>query len=226
MNRFVDRLRGGPTLIVSLPRNAVDLAQAARDGGADCLKVHINVHHDASGTHFGSLSDERKNLEAIRGLFDGPAGIVIGAETVAKPDDIEEIARMGFDFIDAYARYFPAGFLAHPALAKMIALDDSDSLDLISGLEASGMDVLEAAIVPHAGYGQPLTATDLARYRLVRAAAHVPIVVPTQRRILPAEAPLLREIGIEGLMIGAIVTGQDPSGLRQATAEFRAALDA
>jgi hypothetical protein len=31
------------------------LARAAVDGGADLLRVHVNVRHQASGTVFGSL---------------------------------------------------------------------------------------------------------------------------------------------------------------------------
>ncbi|MCA9781917.1 MAG: hypothetical protein KC800_34620, partial [Candidatus Eremiobacteraeota bacterium] len=56
-------LQQGFTLMVSLPRNDLQLARAAVDAGAQCIKVHINCHHFASDTHFGSLAEERAVLE-------------------------------------------------------------------------------------------------------------------------------------------------------------------
>ena len=64
-------------LIVSLPRNDRDLARAAIDSGADLLKVHVNVHHRASGTAFGSLQEEMDRLNAILDLH-VPTGLVVG----------------------------------------------------------------------------------------------------------------------------------------------------
>ena len=51
--RLLSLLRQRPALAVSLPLNDIALAKAAEEAGADALKIHINVHHDASGTHFG-----------------------------------------------------------------------------------------------------------------------------------------------------------------------------
>ena len=66
--RFLDLLRAAQegsrsgVLIASLPRNDPELARAALAGGADVLKVHLNVTHNASGVRFGSLcrSEERR----------------------------------------------------------------------------------------------------------------------------------------------------------------------
>ncbi|PJB63418.1 MAG: hypothetical protein CO095_16530, partial [Armatimonadetes bacterium CG_4_9_14_3_um_filter_58_7] len=78
MNQFLRKCRTDRiSLIVSLPANSPELAIAAIAGGAECLKVHIRVHHDASGTHFGSLEDERGNLESILSVAGTvPVGIV------------------------------------------------------------------------------------------------------------------------------------------------------
>jgi hypothetical protein len=44
-------------LIASLPKNDPALAKAAAAGGADMLKIHLNVEHAASGTKFGSFDE-------------------------------------------------------------------------------------------------------------------------------------------------------------------------
>src|SRR3712207_2114021 len=99
MNRLLNTLRTQEfTLLVSLPRNDVQLAQAAVRGGAQGLKVHINVHHYASGTHFGSLKEERDNLERImEAAGDIPVGIVPGGTPFATPDDFAALAQLGID---------------------------------------------------------------------------------------------------------------------------------
>lgn len=47
---------GAFPIIVSLPRHDLDLAKAALAGGASAIKVHLNAHHRASGTTFGSYT--------------------------------------------------------------------------------------------------------------------------------------------------------------------------
>jgi hypothetical protein len=226
-SRLLHLLRRRPGLLVSLPRNDPELARAAAGAGADALKVHINVHHDASGTHFGSFAEERSSLRAILAAVEIPVGLMVGAETVAGQEEVEQARRMGFDFLDAFAHQMPAWMLAVAGMAKMSAIDASYDTECIAALAVAGADMVEAAIIPHEGYGQPLTVADLAAYQRVRAATDLPIVVPTQRRITPDDLPvLIHKTGAGAVMIGAIVTGNDAAGIGDTTAAFRRALDA
>jgi hypothetical protein len=215
----------GPALIVSLPQNSQELAQAAKAGGADALKVHINVAHEASGTRFASLAEERPALEKVLALG-LPTGLVAGgAERVASPSELREIISLGFDFVDLYAHHWPAWMLGEKRITKIAAVDGSYGPHQVSALMRLGFEALEAAIVPPEGYRRPLTARDLASYSLLREATARPIIVPTQRAISPEEAPLLvRDLGLNAVMIGAVVTGKDPRSLEQATAAFKQAI--
>ncbi len=225
MNRLLELLSSRPTLIVSLPSNSLDLAKAAAEGGADALKVHIHIRHEASGTHFGSLAAERPVLEKILALG-LPTAIVVGAEeNMARAEEMAEIQKMGFDAFDAYAHYAPAWMFDLTGMAKMVAVDESYAPEAAKCLEDLGMDILEAAVVSPDGYGQPLTLHELLHYRALREAVSVPIVIPTQRRILPEEAPLLfRSCRPNALMIGAIATGREAKSIAQATAKYKRAL--
>jgi len=226
MSRIVELLTTGPTLIMSLPANDPELARAAVRGGADVLKIHIRVHHDASGTHFGTLEEERERIAEIMDIFDGPVGIVAGATDPATPEEMAELARMGIDFFDLYLSYMPAWMWQLEGMAKAVALAPDYKPRQALALEALGADLIEAAIVPHDGYGQPLTMADLAGYRDLHDTIDLPIIVPTQRAIRPEEACLItRECGIEGLMIGAIVTGKTPTGIEEAVRKFKKALE-
>jgi len=226
MSRTVELLTTGPTLIMSLPANDPELARAAARGGADVLKIHIRVHHDASGTHFGTLAEERERIAAILAAFQGPVGIVAGAADPATPEEMTELKRMGIDFFDLYLSYMPAWMWQLEGMAKAVALEPTYSVHQALALKALGADLIEAAIVPHDGYGKPLTMADLAAYRDLRDTIDLPIIVPTQRAIRPEEATLItRECGIEGLMIGAIVTGKTPESIEKAVRRFKKAME-
>jgi len=225
MNRILELIKNGPVLIMSLPANDPALARAALNGGADALKVHIRVHHAASGTHFGSLSEERDRLQEIIELFPGPVGIVAGAETPATPQEMGELRRLGIDFFDLYIGHMPAWMWRVEGMGKAVALDPAYTIHQAIALENLGVDLLEAAIIPHEGYGKPLTVADLAAYRDLHDTVDIPLIVPSQRAIRPEEATLITgNCGIEALMIGAIVTGATPREIEAAVKAFKTAM--
>lgn len=223
--RLLQLLARRPALIVSLPSNSPDLARAAAEGGADALKVHLHVRHEASGTQFGDLAAERANLEGIlaAGL---PTGVVPGAgDDLPTPEEMRELAAMGVDFFDLYAHDMPAWMIGFEGMTRAIALSDSWTAASMEEYAGLGFELLEAAIVPHGGYGKPLSVDDIAAYRQVRAATNLPIIVPTQRAIRPEEvATLVRSAGVNAIMIGVIVAGREPSSLRAATKRFASAI--
>ncbi|HET6947732.1 MAG TPA: hypothetical protein VFJ45_07970 [bacterium] len=213
-----------PLLIVSLPRNDPALARAARDGGADVLKVHVNVRHLASGTLFGSLAEERPRLEQILavGL---PTGLVPGEVQMLTKDDIPDIRRLGFAFLDAFIdtiqpHLYEAGIPVVPALPH-----SSEERYLARARDLPG-DWVEAAVVPPEGYRKPVHDGDFTILRHVGEVTRKHLIVPTQRAVRPADVPRYFEIPqVTALMIGAIVTGTTPVPLARATAAFREEID-
>ncbi|MHB8994241.1 MAG: hypothetical protein ACYC63_03215 [Armatimonadota bacterium] len=220
---------GTPKLLVSLPANDLDLAKAAVDGGAQGLKVHLNIVHAAAGLHFGSLDEEAATIEAIVGLG-LPVGVVPGdQQAMISPEELPRLAAMGVDFCDVYLGAMPAWMLNAPPLGIMVALGAADIVlpeRLASVNRLPSVHMVEASVIAHDGYGAALSAADLCDYTAVVSALRVelPVIVPTQRRILPEDLPALAATGISGLLIGAIVTGTDAESIRQATARYAAAL--
>ncbi|MGH2400224.1 MAG: hypothetical protein ACRDFA_04180 [bacterium] len=213
-----------PLLIVSLPRNDVTLAVAAKESGAHVLKVHVNVRHLASGTVFGSLSQERPQLEKILALG-LPTGLVPGEEQMIEPEEISEIRRMGFAFLDAFIDTIRAYFYEAeiPIIPALPHTSDETYVSRARGLPG---EWIEAAIVPSAGYGRSPEPTDFDALRGVGKSTGKHLIVPTQRRVVPADVPKYFEIPqVRALMIGAIVTGVTPSGVAAATTAFRHAID-
>jgi hypothetical protein len=92
-------------------------------------------------------------------------------------------------------------------------------------LNQSKFDAVEAAIVPHLGYGQGLTVGDLQYYISIAVASSLPVIIPTQRKIEVDEVPIIADTGVRALMIGAVVTGKTASSIKKATKEFKEAID-
>lgn len=230
MSRFVELLRSRKmTMIVSLPHNEPELAQAALEAGADVLKMHINVVHHASGTHFGSLAEEGDGLKkilALAGKRGCPCGIVPGAAPVIREPEIRELAALGFDFISAYGHHLAPGVLGLSEVARMVAPDYTYSQSEMAALGELPVDVVEASVIPPDGYGLPLSVRDLLGYRKIVEWTGKPVVVPTQRAIQPEDIAALAEVGVKAIMIGAVVTGETAGAVAGATRRFRRAVDA
>ncbi|WP_429351853.1 hypothetical protein [Paenibacillus sp. 4624] len=214
------------SLIVSLPGNDLALAQAAREEGADALKVHFNVGHRASGNHFGSLDEYTEVFRAIRSEFAGPFGVVpSGSIEGTRREDVERLADLGFDFYSIYAHHLPSFMLQDHGLESTFAINNEYDVSLVASAAHFGFTALEASIVPGKEYGTPLSFADVLHYRQLVLQAGVPVLVPSQRKLVPEDVPVLHHSGIKAIMLGAMVTGKTEDQLRRAVNSFRNAID-
>jgi hypothetical protein len=228
MNRLKTALNQSKLqLMVSLPFNDAALAKAAIEEGADGLKVHTNVDHRGSGTSFGALSEYKETFREIRSLFDGPLGIVPGGSFEAViADEIEELPGIGIDFYSIYAWHLPTFLLKSGKLASTFAIDNRFDLRYLSAAKSFPvMEALEASIVPGDEYGSPLSFADLLKYRWLVENSGLPVIVPSQRKILPQDVPALKDCGIRVLLTGAVANGKKEDEIRRAVHAFRNAID-
>lgn len=208
------------TLIVSLPCNNPKLARCAWENGADAVKIHINVEHRASKNSFKSFSEEYENIAQILNDAKGPVGIVLGGDAVSAERDLNSVIQHGFEFISLYAHHTPLSVVSARGITKMLAPDYSYSMDEIRGISKYA-DVLEASVMHPEEYGTRLTVRDLLLYRNIVSNVNIPVVVPTQKYILPQEIRELKDIGIKGIMIGAIVTGKEKETVERAVCTYK-----
>jgi len=210
-------------LIVSLPRNDGALARAAADAGADLLKAHVNVHHRASGTHFGSLDEEEEGLAAVLGAG-LPTGLVPGEEVMVAREQLPRLRR--FAFLDAYVTRLPL-YLYDAGVPVIPAVPHDYPPELLGSLGALPGDWLEAALVPPLCYGLDPVADDLVALARLGALTRRRLIVPSQRRIRPEDLGRYFAIPqVWAVMIGAVVTGRTARSIGQATEAFRRAMDA
>lgn len=224
--KLLNVLKNDFTLMVSLPKNCPKLAEAAIKAGAQCLKVHVNCHHFASDTRFGSWREEKAVISEILSVMgDVPLGIVTGEATQPSAADLEEICQSDIDFWDLFCRYTPPEYMDLPNLGRMVAIDSSWEPWLVESLGALGVNVIESSIIPRDMYRSELNLEDVAKYRRLAECSPMPILIPTQKAIKPSQVKALRQAGAAGITIGAVVTGLELSGIADATAAFRDAID-
>ncbi|RYX81393.1 hypothetical protein EON83_24365 [bacterium] len=215
------------TLLASLPKNDVGLARAALRGGAQGLKVHINVEHFASGTRFGSLDEEHEKIAQIvdeAREVGANVGIVPGANgKFATPEEFAVLKEIGVDYFDAYPFDCPAWAMRQLDLDVMVAAYHGMPEGEVPFYEKLGMKLCEASIMAHDSYGTPLNARDLAMYNALCSSTRVPVIIPSQKKLEPYDVSALRSTGARGVLLGAIVLGRDAHSIEAALRAFRAA---
>ncbi|WP_235617539.1 hypothetical protein [Brevibacillus brevis] len=227
MNRFRQALEEKPFLLmVSLPQNDETLARAAMEEGADGLKMHINVYHRASGNRFGPLAEYTDFLQTIRSQFAGPIGIVPGGSMEElNPEEIKQFDSLGIDFLSIYGHHLPASLMKIEGVASTFAIDDQFDLSRLQAVKHFPMTALEASIIPGSEYGTRLTFADLLTYRYIVEKAGIPIIVPTQRKIMAEDIGALRETGVRVLLAGAMAIGRTEDEMRRSIHALRNAID-
>ena len=213
------------SLVISLPANDANLARVSWQEGADAVKVHINVSHRASGNSFGSFNEEKAVLTQIIAEAKGPCGIVPGTGVEIVESEYKNVIDAGFNFISLYAHDMPIALVRENRVTKMVAFGHDYETALLPYLDETGADIFEASVMRPETYGQRLSAKDLMTYGRVCANTDFPVLVPTQRYVLPCEVASLAACGVKATMIGAIVTGTGEDTIRRAVAEFRNAID-
>ena len=226
MKNFKQMLKSNKhSLVISLPVNDASLAQAAWQEGVDAVKVHINVEHRASGSTFGSYAEEKEVLEQIISEAKGPCGIVAGVGLDAVSADYKNVIAAGFNFVSLYAHDMPIALAQDDAILKMVAFDSSYDMAYLKHLEKANADIFEASVMRPESYGDSLSVKELLIYANICENTSLPVLVPTQRNVLPCEISALAACGVKATMIGAIVMGREEDGIRRAVAEFRNAID-
>ena len=226
MSSLMQRFDSGDFLVlVSPPKNDPALVAAAFAAGVDGAKCHLNVDHRASGRHFGSWTEEAGRVREMVAAAAGPMGVMPGAGTLPTRREFGEMQAAGLDFFDIYASDMPAWMWELP-MTRMIAVGHGQGPEDAVALESQGMHVLEASVVDPAGYGQPLTAADLEGYRALCDAVSVPVMVPSQRGLVPTDLARLAECGVAAVLLGTLSIGDSAASFAEKLPGFVAARDA
>lgn len=211
---YTSLTNGDFPVIVSLARHDIDLAKAALDAGATAIKTHLNAYHRATDRTFGTFAQERPFFEELAKLG-CPLLVMAGQEIVPSEAEMDALYDLGFQGFNVYVDHLQPHLLKSklrpmPALASTSTPEDLQRIAAIPGC------IIEASIMTFDRYRTAMTEDDLARYKAIVDAVDVPVILPSQLALTPADARRLREIGIAAPLLGAIVTGDTAESMFKA----------
>ncbi len=211
------------SLIVSIPENSVEYATLAEENGADAVKLHANVKHRVTGKLHETWNNVKPIAKEIINKLNMPVGIVPGADLMATEDEINDMNVVGLSFFDVYIEQAPL-YMLKSNMHRMLALNYTFDFSFTSYIKYLKPDSLEISIVNPDLYGKRLTAEDLLRYSKIINDIDCPAFVPTQKRIIPEEIQLLKDIGVSGIIIGPVVTGTNKEEFSKNVKKFSKAI--
>lgn len=224
--RFLDVInKNKMSLVFSSPKNDYELVKTAWENGADAVKVHLNVHHHASQNNFGSFEEEYQNLKRILEESPVPVGVVLGGDLSIVVKDYQNVLDKGFDFCSLYYHHTPVDIFNQKKLTIMSAFNNEYDLIDIHKFVNLGTEVFEASIVHPDEYGDYLSMKDVSNYKRIKEQISIPLLVPSQKKIRPSDLSMLSSVGVDAVMLGAVVTTDNPETVKQVMNDFRREID-
>lgn len=224
--KFIEKVKDKKmTLVFSSPKNDINLLKAAWESGADAVKIHLNVHHHASNNNFKTFEEEKDSIRQILELSPVPVGVVIGGDPQLVLDDLENVENSGFDFCSLYLHDTPSEVYYQSKLTIMSACNYTYSLEEIRNFSGLGAQILEASVVDPNLYGELLNMKDILKYKMIKETIDIPLLVPSQKLIRPSDIQLMKKVGVDALMLGAVVTKDSIDSVSKSLTEFRNEID-
>ncbi|MBI4319558.1 MAG: hypothetical protein HY675_13805 [Chloroflexi bacterium] len=205
-------------LVVALSEAAPELVKAAVQGGADALVVRISTQADVEG-------EEPILRGVIAAAGDCPCGVLPQGSNGLGAKQLEAMKTIGFDFVSVSAHDSPA-VLFVSEIGKMLALDYADDWNVIRALNELPVDCIQASIVTPEGFSKPFGVREALYLKALSMVLNKPVVVRGERGIEPKDIASLFEIGVEGLIVDATVTGSDKQTIHSVTSAYRQAIQA
>jgi hypothetical protein len=206
-------------LLISLPKNDLSLAQAALEGGADGVKVHLNAYHRASGNQFGSFTEELPFLKELSKLS-GSKFVMVGQDALPTEEEMNQLEELGFEGFNLYLSHAKPHLL-RSSMRPILALQKGYNHEEIEKIKRVPGSWIEASIIDFADYSKELTTQDLIAYKDIVDTFDRPVILPSQKKLVPGDVSKLKECGIAALLLGIIVTGDTPESIRTAARAFR-----
>lgn len=203
-------------LAVALPTMDAEHAKAAVEGGAEALIVRVSVQDNIT-------KEEKKLKELLAAADDRPCGVVPVGGPLFEMERLRQLQSLGFDFVVVSAHDTPEVMRLENA-GKMMVVDHTLDDDLIKTINGLDVDAVEVSLARPEDFGRDLCIRDIMHYKRLRMLLRKPIIVRGERSVRPQHVADLFDVGVEGLLIDATVTGSDLQSIREATTSYREAI--
>jgi len=224
-SRVQQKLREGrPLVIVELPGNSMELAQAAVNGGADSIIAQLNNEHPVTHTYTGGLELESAQLKEMVQQIPVPLGLHLGSQNRISKDEWSVISELGLDYVAASIISLPPYVLGMNNLSKIIYLPTGLPFEHYRSI--GSFDSIVAVSFEAQSQIQPdpqfrLNALDLLNLDTVSRLSPVPVLFRASQDIEEEDVKFIVSRGCRGLIVDPAFTGPTPEHFRMVT-EFYA----
>ena len=177
--------------------------------------------------HFGGLDEERERLaEMVRAAGDRPLGVVVGTNGELTSAELDELVKLGVDFVAVYPHRAPASLLKIEALGHIARLDPGYPGGPLRGLADLAVDAFAVSVGrPRESIGG-FTVHDMASFRQLLETLQRPVMVASSWEIQSDDLPFFREQGVEALILTPLVLGESADSVREKVVEYHQAISA
>ncbi len=206
-----------PALLLTVVLPAIDAehAAAAIEGGAEALIVRVSLQEAAK--------EEASLKEVLAAAGGKPCGFVPVGPWVHGTERLQRLQSLGFDFVVISAHDTP-DVMCLENVGKVMLVDHTFDNDLIRTINDLSVDAVEVFLGRPEDFGKHFSIRDLMQYKLYRMLLRKPIIVRGERSIKPEDVAGLCDVGVEGLVIDATVTGSDPQTIKEGIASYTEAI--
>ena len=202
-------------LLVLLSPDEQDLARTALEAGASGLLVELVSEGEA-----GISAEAIDKVGGIVKIAEGrPCGVLVRSPDNGLVERLDQLAAAGVDFVALPIQKASVALLRQSSIGKVLCIDSSVRAESLRGIGALPVDAVLLETVPSEKAGGPLTIHQLLLYRQMVELAQKPVIVAAQLKLQPEDAPFLRSLGIEAVLVRAEAATspvETIKGLRQA----------
>jgi hypothetical protein len=227
-SRVQQAIRNGkPILLVELPGNSMELAQAAASGGADSVIAQLNNEHPVTHTYTGGLELELNQLRDFVNTLSIPVGVHVGAQARMTRDEWTKVLELKPDFLTASVVVIPPYLLKEQSTAKILYVPTGLPLDHYRSL--GSFESLMALSFEAMSQTQPdpqvrFNALDVVNLDAVVRLSPVPVLFRASQDMEPEDVALVLERGCVGLILDPGFTGPSAEHYKLTTETFARAL--
>jgi methylmalonyl-CoA mutase cobalamin-binding subunit len=223
-----------PTLVEDAPSDgpgdaALALAptEASPPDGAPHADEAPGPAAETEDLYFGGMDEERDHLAEMLRAADGhPLGIVVGANGDLTAAELEEMAKMGVDFVAVYPHRAPAALLSMETLGHVARLDPGYPGGPARGLADLELDAFAVSSGRPRDSLEGFTVHDMASFRQLLDTLNRPVMIASSWEITPEDLKFFREQGVEALILTPHVLGDTAESVGTKVAEFQRAISA
>lgn len=205
-------------LAVVVPDKEARQESAAIDGGAEAIIVRLSSQD-------GAEWQEARMREVLADSKGKPCGIISdgGERLRLDPGQLRQLQAVGVDFVIVSTQDSP-GLMRLEDIGKVMVIDHTLDHDLVRTINELDVDAVAIAQPRPEGNGGHLSIRDVMRLKLLRMLVRKPMIVLGDGSVNPQDVEVLRDVGVEGIVIDLSATGEGERSIEETVRSYAEAI--